>query len=88
VPRLREKTARPMGKFALNAKYRRTIATIDSVVFLDTKRGKCKSTVVSPYMLSEILCPHIIPTKQCLKCRRWNSQRRKGDFAMIAAHAK
>ena len=88
APRCREKTARPMCKLALNVKYRRTILTIDCVVFLDTKRGKSKSPVVSPYVLSEILCPNIIPTKQCLKCRRWNSQRWKGDLAMIAAYAK
>ena len=55
VPRFREKTARPMCKLTLDVKYRRNISTIDTMVLLDTKRGKGKSPVVTPNILLEIL---------------------------------
>ena len=55
VTRFREETTRPMSKFTLNAKYRRAISSVDSVVFLNPKGCKTECAVVSPDVLFKLL---------------------------------
>src|SRR5712691_3123175 len=78
-----------MTKLSFKNKGIRSTATlVDCIILCTTNRSHCQRKVVGADAVTKIFSNHFLTDEILVKIMRGLGKRRKGDFSLIATHAK